>query len=650
MCGIAGTVTHGQPASREVAASMCARLAHRGPDAEGFHIDGECALGHRRLAVIDLATGDQPMSNEDGTLWVIFNGEIYNYLELRDDLARRGRRFRTRSDTEVLLHLFEEQGERTPEFLNGMFAFAIWDARRRSLFLARDRYGKKPLYYSLSVPGFRIVFASELKALLCVPGFDAEIDPEALADYLSFGYVPDPKSIFRHARKLPPAHWLALDDGGVRLRRYWTPPYEPADGARWDEAAEQIRALSADAVKRRMISDVPLGAFLSGGVDSGAVTAYMSRASTTPVRTFSIGFAAKEYDELDYARLVAGHCGALHHEEVVTPHIGEILPALVECFDEPFADNSAIPMLYLARMTRRHVTVALSGDGADELFAGYRRYAWGLVEDRLRRRLPGWFRSTVVRAAGKVWPKFDYLPRIFRAKATLLNLSTSLADAYFQSMTIFRAKATLLNLSTSLADAYFQSMTIFRDRDLSAILAPEVRAALGGYSTREWYRERFARVSHLPPLEQMQAVDVETWLPGDILVKADRATMAYSLESRSPWLDYRLGELAGKLPAHFKVNGLTGKAIFKHAVRDLLPGEVIHRRKMGFVVPMPLWLRTALKPLFEEHVLNGRLREWLDATAARRLWNEHQSGLSNHERKLWALLALALWKTRWANQ
>lgn len=623
MCGIAGVIARGAPANRELVVKMCDRLAHRGPDASGYHLDGECALGHRRLAIIDLVTGDQPMTNEDGTLWVVFNGEIYNYLELRETLTRAGHRVRTGSDTEVLLHLFEDHGEKTPEFLNGMFAFAIWDARRRSLFLARDRYGKKPLYYSLSAPGHHIVFASELKALLSLPGFDPRIDPEALASYLSFGYIPDPKSIFESARKLPPAHWLVWNSEGVRLSRYWVPPYEPDEGIRWEEAAEEIRALSADAVKRRMISDVPLGAFLSGGVDSGAVTAYMSRAAENAVRTFSIGFTSKEYDELEYARLVAGRYATIHHEEVVTPDIAEIMPALVEHFDEPFADNSAIPMLYLARMTRRQVTVALSGDGADELFAGYRRYAWGLIEDKLRQRFPEWFRSKVLRAAGRLWPKFDYLPRVFRAKATLVNLSSTLADAYFQSM------------------------TIFRDRDLDAILAPGFRASLGGYSTREWFRERFARVSHLPPLQQMQAVDAETWLPGDILVKADRATMAFSLESRSPWLDYRLGELAGRLPAHFKVDGLSGKAIFKHTARGLLPEQVIDRRKMGFTVPMPQWLRTALKPVFEEHVLHGGLREWIDTTEARRLWNEHQSRLRNHERKLWALLALALWKSRW---
>jgi asparagine synthase (glutamine-hydrolysing) len=623
MCGIAGLLTTGSAADRETVARMCSRLVHRGPDAEGYHLDGECALGHRRLAILDLATGDQPMSNEDQSLWIVFNGEIYNYRELRADLIRKGHRFRTQSDTEVLLHLFEDEGERTPEFLNGMFAFAIWNAKARTLFLARDRYGKKPLYYTLQAPGLRLAFASEIKALREINGFDTRLDPQALAGYLTFGYVADPKTIYRQAAKLPPAHWLAVNARGVRLRRYWSPPFEPDSTVCWEPAAAELRELAADAVKRRMISDVPLGAFLSGGVDSGAVTAHMCQASDAPVRTFSIGFTRKEYDELQYARLVARHCRTAHHEETVTPDVFEILPVLVEHFDEPFADNSAIPMLYLARMTRQHVTVALSGDGADELFAGYRRYVWGLIEERVRRRFPQWFRNSVIRAAGRLWPKFDYLPQVFRAKTTLLNLSCSLADAYFHSM------------------------TLFRNGDLANILSADMRASLGGFSPRDWYRERFAQVAHLPPLQQMQAVDVETWLPGDILVKADRATMAYSLEARSPWLDFRLGELAGRLPAHFKAAPFRGKRIFKYAVRDLLPEPVLRRRKMGFVVPMPVWLRTSLRPLFEERVLSPDMEEWINLAEVRRLWQEHQPGFSNHERKLWALLMLALWKSRW---
>jgi len=601
---------------------MCDRLAHRGPDAEGYFTDRECALGHRRLSIIDLSTGDQPMGNEDGSLQVVFNGEIYNYLELRRELEDKGHRFRTRSDTEVLLHLYEEEGERMPERLNGMFAFAVWDRTKRELFLARDRYGKKPLYYAAGIPGVLLAFASELKALEVMDGLDRCVDVQALADYLAFSYVPDPKSIYVNVAKLPPAHSLYASASGVRLKRYWAPVYDPETAGDLGDALEGIRALAADAVKRRMISDVPLGAFLSGGVDSSAVVALMARNSSAPVRTFSIGFSHKRYDELKYARMVASHCRTEHHETVVTPDILEMLDVLVRHYDEPFADTSAIPMLYLARMTRQFVTVALSGDGADELFGGYRRYAWGWMEEKLRRRFPALFRKTVIRLAGRCYPKFDYLPRAFRAKRTLENLSVELADAYFNSM------------------------TGFRDQELVAVLSGDMRAALGGYSPRESYRERFRKVQHLPPLEQMQAVDADTYLPGDILVKADRATMAYSLESRSPWLDYRLGELAGRLPAVWKISGFTGKRIFKEAMASMLPAAVIRRPKMGFSVPMAEWLRTSLRPIFEQTVLCPEMGKWLNHAETLRLWHEHQAGVYNHERKLAVLLMLGLWLQR----
>jgi asparagine synthase (glutamine-hydrolysing) len=629
MCGIAGyLLQEGAAAPQGLLERMCDRLVHRGPDGSGYFRDGCIGLGHRRLAIIDLSTGDQPMGNEDGSLQVVFNGEIYNYRELREELVKKGHRFRTKSDTEVLVHLYEEEGERMPERLNGMFAFAIWDAGRQELYLARDRFGKKPLYYTTAVPGMRLAFGSELKALTVLAGFDSRVNPRALADYLSFGYVPEAASIYAAVSKLPPAHSLLVSRAGERLRRYWAPRFEPREGLKLDEAIEEIRALAADSVKRRMISDVPLGAFLSGGVDSSAVVAFMagrSRAATERervrerVRTFSIGFTTKEYDELDFARMVAERYSTAHYEEVVTPSIHDVLDVLVKHFDEPFSDNSAIPMLYLSRMTRQHVTVALCGDGADELFGGYRRYAWGLAEERLRRRFPGWFRQTAIKLAGRLYPKFDYLPQVFRARSLLINLSQELGDAYYNSM------------------------TIFRDPDLAALLSPDVRGALGGYSTRESYLARFEKVSHLPPLEQMQAVDLETWLPGDILVKADRATMAYSLESRSPWLDYRLGELAGKLPPELKIRGLVGKWVFKRALEPLVPEPVITRRKMGFSVPMAEWLRTSLKETFETTVLSGEAARYLNLAEARRLWGEHQSGFSNHERKLWTLLALALW-------
>jgi asparagine synthase (glutamine-hydrolysing) len=620
MCGIAGFLTlDGAPADRALVERMCDRIAHRGPDSAGYYLDRGCALGHRRLSIIDLSTGDQPIGNEDGSLQVTFNGEIYNYLELRKELIAKGHRFKTNSDTEVLVHLYEEAGERMAERLNGMFAFVIWDARRQELFFARDRYGKKPLYYSLGLPGMRVAHASELKALTVLPGFNFRVNPQSVADYLAFGYVPDPATIYQDVAKLPPAHSLLVTQSGERLRRYWSPPFEPCEGADLGETMEELDALAGDSVERRMISDVPLGAFLSGGVDSSAVVAYMARKAGPRVRTFSIGFTSKKYDEVAFARMVAGHCSTTHEEETVTPSIHEMLGVLVKHFDEPFSDNSAIPSLYLARMTRQHVTVALSGDGTDELFGGYRRYAWGVREQRLRERFPQWFRTSAIAFAGRVYPKFDYLPQVFRAKSLLTNLSRELGDAYFNSM------------------------SIFRDEGLATALHPDLLRSLDGYSPRAAYRKRFEKVSHLPPLEQMQAVDAETWLPGDILVKADRATMAYSLESRSPWLDYRLGELAGRLPSAFKVNGLVGKWALKQTVKRLLPEPVIARRKMGFSVPMEEWLRTSLKETFETTVLGPAGDRFLARNEAKKLWLEHQSGRSNHDRKLWTLLVLALW-------
>ena len=623
MCGIAGYLTNdrvvpdGMPVKR-----MCDRLIHRGPDGEGYYCAAGVALGHRRLSIIDVSGGSQPMGNEDGSIQVVFNGEIYNFLELRSDLVQKGHHFVTRSDTEVLVHLYEEVGERLPEYLNGMFAFAIWDSRRKELFLARDRFGKKPLYYSSAVAGTRFCFASELKALTAIPGFDAAVNPQSVANFLALSYVPDPDTIYHDVFKLPPAHSLTVTEPGLRLRRYWQPSFVVEPGLQFDNVVEEIRSLAADSVERRMISDVPLGGFLSGGVDSSGVVAFMARKAPDRVQTFSIGFTSKEFDELHFAHMVADRYHTEHREQVVSLSILEMLDTLVQQFDEPFGDSSAIPTLYLARMTRQYVTVALSGDGADELFGGYRRYFYGALEARLRQRFPGWFRRSFFRVAGKYYPKFDYLPQVFRAK-TLLG-----------------------NLACETGDAYFTSMTAFRDEGLSAVLAPELSKELGSYSPRESYRDRFAAVRDLPPLQQMQAVDFQTYLPGDILVKADRATMAYSLESRSPWLDYRLGELACRLPSAFKLNGRSGKHIFKRALAPYVPDEVITRRKMGFSVPLAEWFRTSLKPVFQAQALQPGMERYLSLRETRRLWSEHQSGLHDHSRKLWNVLMLACWESR----
>lgn len=596
---------------------MCDRIRHRGPDAYGSYVDVRAALGHRRLSIIDLSTGGQPQANEDGTIQVIFNGEIYNYAGLREDLLAKGHRFTTHSDTEVLVHLYEEVGERLPEYLNGMFAFAIWDSRKQELFLARDRFGKKPLYYTGNIRGYRIAFASELKALTAIEEFEPAVDPRAVADFLAFGYVPDPATIYRGVYKLPPAHSLLLTANGIKVRRYWDLNFAPDATRRYEDTAEEIRQLSIDAVRCRLMSDVPLGAFLSGGVDSSAVVALMSE--QTRVRSFSIGFTDKSVDELEYARLVVERYQTEHREQIVTPSIEEMLPVLVEHYDEPFGDSSAIPTLYLCRMTRQYVTVSLSGDGADELFGGYDRYQLGVLENRLRSLFPDWFRHTALAALGKAWPRTDFLPRPLRFKSMLTCVSQEIADGYFTSV------------------------TAFRDESLEAVLAPGLRRELSGYTAREGFRKHFEGLEHLPALDQMQAVDIKTYLPGDILVKMDRASMAYSLEARAPWLDYRLGELAATLPQSFKVRGANGKLAFKSALSRYLPERTTSRRKQGFIVPMAQWMRTSLRTVFEPAVFRPEMEEILDLGETRRLWEQHQGGLHDNSTRLWYILMLACW-------
>lgn len=601
---------------------MGASLSHRGPDGEGFFVEDNLALGHRRLSIIDLEGGKQPMTNEDGSLVIVFNGEIYNFLDLRPELERQGHLFHTRSDTEVLLHLYEQHGEAMTERLNGMFAFAIWDRRKRELFLARDRFGKKPLYYLLDHGPYRFAFASEAKGLLALPEVDRSTDPASVADFLAFCYVPEPRSIYRAIRKLPAGSSMLVSEGASRQRRYWQLAFGETNRS-WEQASGEIDQLASDAVRLRLVSDVPLGAFLSGGVDSSAAVAYMARHAPGRVRTFSIGFSERSYDETRYARMVAERYRTDHQEQTVHPKIGEMLGVLVEHFDEPFGDASAIPTLYLARMTRQFVTVALSGDGADEVFAGYRRYRHALIEEKIRAKFPGWFRRSFFRIAGRFYPKFDFLPQVFRAKTVLLNLSQDLAAAYCHSMTVFRGE------------------------ELRRVLAADLRSGLDGYDPRQGYEERFRQYRDLPPLHQLQAVDLDTYLPGDILVKADRATMAWSLEARAPWLDYRLAELSAGLPPEWKVSGQNGKWIFKKTVEPLVPGEILWRPKMGFVMPLKEWFRGELRPVFEREVLHGGSAGLIDRQEAARLLEEHVSGVRNRDRWLWNLLVLQLWARRW---
>ena len=624
MCGIAGYVAgDSRDFGPSVLEQMCDSIQHRGPDAYGYFRKGGVALGHRRLSIIDLSGGGQPLGNEDGSIQIVFNGEIYNYLELREDLVKKGHQFQTHSDTEVLVHLYEEAGERMPEYLNGMFAFALWDGRKNELFLARDPFGKKPLYYSTDSPGFRLIFASELKALIGLPGFDAEINSRAIADYLVFGYIADPETIYRRVSKLMPGHSLLLTREGARIRKFWEPRFDIDSAMDFGRTAAECFDLAADSVERRMMSEVPLGGFLSGGVDSSAVVAMMAQRSKQQVKTFSIGFTSAEWDEVEYARMVAKRYSTDHHERVVTPSIEEMLPVVAHHYDEPFSDSSAIPTLYLSRITREHVTVALSGDGGDELFGGYRRYQFGVFEERMRSYVPRWFRRTAVRQAARWYPKFDYLPRPFRAKAVFEGISLDLAESYFEAMTGFRF-------------GLYES-----------ILSPDLKKSLGGYSPRQRFIDRFSKYKHLPPLQQLEAVDLETYLPGDILVKVDRASMAYSLEVRCPLLDKRLGSLACRMPADFKINQGTGKYIFKEMVKPHVPEPILTRSKMGFGVPMHEWMRTSLKPVFESVVLRPEAERYISLDKVRAIWQAHQSGTRNHSRELWSLLALMCWDDRY---
>lgn len=591
---------------------MCDTLKHRGPDGYGEYFDAHAALGHRRLSIIDLSGGAQPLGNEDASIQVTFNGEIYNFLELREELESKGHHFQTRTDTEVLVHLYEEVGERLPEYLNGMFAFAIWDRPRRKLFLARDRFGEKPLYYT-NVPGRGFCFASELKALAVLPGFRKRVRPASVADYLCFSYIPDPDTIYENVFRLKPGHSLTVTASGFREQRYWSPSFSSSYSLGRDEAIEQIRSLSEDCVRRRMVSDVPIGAFLSGGVDSSAVVAFMAGNAPDRSKTFCIGFSDPKFDESRYARIVADRYHTEHYEKTVRPSIQEMLPVAMRHYDEPFADASAIPTLYVSKLTREHVTVALSGDGGDEVFGGYRRYRHGVVESRLRSLMPQWFRNSLLRTAT------EFVPRTFRARNVLNNISLVLSDAYFNAV------------------------TGFRDESLNAVLSPDLRKQLRTYSPREAWRKRFLPYSHLSPLQQMQGVDFETYLPADILVKVDRATMAYSLESRAPWLDHRLAELACGLPSDLHIGMRAGKLAFKRAVSSLLPAEVIHRPKMGFSVPLSEWLHGELYTTFERLVFRPEMDRYVSLPEVRRLWKESRAGVTRHNQNLWTVFMLSCW-------
>jgi asparagine synthase (glutamine-hydrolysing) len=620
MCGIAGKLClPGQPVDLERLARMCAGLEHRGPDSRGIFHDERVCLGIQRLRVIDLDTGDQPIYNEDRSVVLVLNGEIYNYRELRRELRARGHRFATRGDTEVIVHLYEEHGVDCVRHLHGMFAFALWDRRRQQLLLGRDRVGKKPLVYSLR--GGVLSFASELRALLADDEIPREVDHGAIDGYLELGYVPSPLTAVRGVRKLPPAHTLVMRDGRVTLRRYWQLDY----GAKLRdvderELCERIRAGLRAATRRRLIADVPLGAFLSGGIDSSAVVAAMAETSPGPVRTFSIGFEHQAFDELPHARRIAQRFGTVHEEFQVRTDAVEVIPRLVRHYGEPFADASAIPSFYLSEMTRRHVTVALNGDGGDESFGGYTRY----VANALALRL-------------------EYLPASLRRR--LASLSARLPEGGEVSSLPSRARRLISALPLDPPARYARYVSWFDSAQRHELYDPAFADAIEDVAPRDSIEELWSATSGSSVVDKMLEVDVSTYLVDDLITKIDIATMAHGLEARSPFLDHELMQLAASIPAHLKVRGTSKKWILRQALRGWLPDEILDRPKQGFSVPLTAWLRGELRDWSREILLDSRTlgRGYFEPAAVRRLLERHDGGADGDAKRIWALVMLELW-------
>jgi len=627
MCGIAGFVSrdeHRDPReARAVLESMCRVIAHRGPDDQGTLVKNQVALGMRRLSIIDLAGGRQPMSGCDGAITIVFNGEIYNYRGLQRELESRGHRFKTHSDTETIVHAYEEYGARCVDHLRGMFAFAIWDVRARELFIARDRAGKKPLYYTIT-PSGTLIFGSELKSLREHPEFRGEISVEALDAYLTFGYVPDPLTIFRDVHKLPPGHHLTFKGGRARVEQYWDFPYQhpqenPARSE--DECLEELRALLDEAVRIRLESEVPLGAFLSGGIDSSTVVGLMARHASQPVKTFSIGFHEDSYNELKYARIAAQRFGTDHHEFIVTPDICEIVDELVWHFDEPFADSSAIPTYMVSKLARQHVTVALSGDGGDEIFAGYTRYA-------LNRRRSG----------------FANLPRVVR-QGVMQPLGRNLPHGAW-------GRNYLHNVALDPLDRYIEEVSVFTRLNKPALYTDDFRLQLGKCEAAARFRDYAAHSRACDPLDPLLYLDSKTYLPGDILTKVDRMSMAVSLEARVPLLDHKLIEfVCTRIPASMKMKGLETKHIFKRAVGDLVPTEILDRPKQGFGIPIDQWINQQLRERVRGTLTEPRTmqRGYVEPRYVKLLLDEHERGRRDHATELWTLFMLELWHRKFVD-
>jgi len=623
MCGIVGLVRNdGKPIDEGLLARMNEAIRHRGPDEDGFYVNGSVGLAMRRLAIIDLKSGQQPIHNRDRTAWIVFNGEIYNYLELREKLEKLGHTFYTNSDTEAIVHAYDQYGSDCPKHLRGMFAFAIWDERTQELFLARDRVGKKPLLYA-EVNG-QLVFGSEFSAILLHPDVSKEIRPEAIDCYLSFMCVPAPLTAYRAIKKLEPGHSLRWRKGEVKTERYWQPDFSKKLDIGEEEAGERAIEILRDAVKVRLMSEVPLGAFLSGGIDSSAVVALMSQESSEKVKTFSIGFEEQDFSELQHAKRIAEHVGADHHEFIVRPDAVEILPMLVEHYGEPYADSSAVPTYYVARETRRHVTVALNGDGGDESFAGYERYiAMGLTEKY--RKVPAFFRESLIKEA------------VNRIPTSPIRKST-----------VNSAKRLLEVVSKPRVNRYMHWMSVFNEGLKEPLYSEAFREQTDRAFAASFLDTWFKKANGNGPVDTLLLTDLMTYLPNDLLVKVDIATMAVSLEARSPFLDHHVIEFAASLPERLKLRRLTTKYLLKKVLRRLLPAENLDRRKMGFGVPIGHWFRGKMQPFLREVVLSDKAlrRGFFKPEVVKQLVEQHTRSERDYSHQLWTLLMLELWFLR----
>ena len=623
MCGIAGFTRFNHPTGDEISLlRMGESIAHRGPDAHGEYLDDGIGLCHRRLSIIDLsAAGTQPMFSNDGNLILVFNGEIYNFIELRKDLEKRGYQFKSRTDSEVILALYQLEGKACLEKLNGMFAIAIWDKQKQELFLARDRLGKKPLYY-FNI-GKQFIFASEIKAILKIESVPREIRSDAVYDFFVYQYVPETKSIFNNIYKLQPGHWLSIDKHGIKIQQYWDLSFNPQPVADEEQIASELLGLIEYSTKLRMTSDVPLGAFLSGGIDSSGVVALMAMNETKPVVTCSIGFDSDKFDETEYAKKVSTQYNTTHHELVVKENLVDRLDYIVKFFDEPFADQSLVPTFFVSNLARHYVKVALAGDGGDENFAGYEKYSVDKIENNLRNIIPGYFRNQI--------------------PACLVNLLTE------SNSRLFNRGGTLLKaLSKSPAEGLYLTNTAITDSLWGRLANSDLKKQVGDYHPSVETLNHYYAADAEDHLSRVLYTDIKTYLTGDILVKVDRMSMANSLEVRAPLLDYRVVEFAARISSDLKLHGNDKKHILKKAFGRLLPPEILNRKKMGFSVPLAYWLRNELKSTCESRLFrpgNG-LSIYFNRTEIKNIWQDHQAGTRDYSIALWSLLMFELW---WGN-